>query len=89
VFEKRANDLQTKLYQEDPELAMELMLAEQTVWDIKVTPLECAFDNVMLDFIAHSCAQRRLNKIWYRKIGTGYWNFFKVNWKQNGHFIIP
>jgi hypothetical protein len=44
VFEKRANDLQTKLYQEDPELAMELMLAEQTVWDIKVTPLECAFD---------------------------------------------
>jgi len=89
VFEKRAIDLQTKLYQEDPEVAMELMLADQTVWDIQVTPLDCAFDNVMLDFISHSCAQRRLNKIWYKRIGTGYGNFFKVNWKQNGHFIIP
>ena len=78
IFEKRALDLQTKLYEEDPEVAMDLMLTEQTVWDITVSPLECAFDNAMLDFIAHSCAQRRLNKIWYKKIGASLGDFWMV-----------
>ncbi|XP_063435619.1 uncharacterized protein LOC134716540 [Mytilus trossulus] len=80
LFEKRAIDLQRKLYEEEPEVAMDLILTEQTVWNIKVSPLECAFDNAMLDFIAYSCAQRRLNKIWYREIGANledfWWNGF-------------
>ncbi|OPL33639.1 transient 3 receptor potential cation channel subfamily m member, partial [Mytilus galloprovincialis] len=77
TFEKRALDLQTKLYAEDSEVAMDLMLTEQKVWDIKVSPLECAFDNSMLDFIAHTCAQRRLNKIWYKQIGASLGDFWK------------
>ncbi|XP_071171553.1 transient receptor potential cation channel subfamily M member-like 2 [Mytilus edulis] len=77
IFAKRALDLQTKLYAEDSEVAMDLMLTEQKVWDIKVSPLECAFDNSMLDFIAHTCAQRRLNKIWYKQIGASLGDFWK------------
>lgn len=80
IFENRAIDLQRKLYEEEPEVAMDLILTEQTVWNIKVSPLECAYDNAMLDFIAYSCAQRRLNKIWYREIGANledfWWNGF-------------
>lgn len=61
---------------------MDLILTEQTVWNIKVSPLECAFDNAMLDFIAYSCAQRRLNKIWYREIGANLEDFWWVGDKQ-------
>ncbi|CAG2203521.1 unnamed protein product [Mytilus edulis] len=76
IFENRAIDLQRKLYEEEPQVAMDLILTEQTVWNIKVSPLECAFDNAMLDFIAYSCAQRRLNKIWYREIGANLEDFW-------------
>ena len=88
VFGKRVENLQTELYQKDSGMAMELMLTEQTVWDIEVSPLECAFDNAMLDVIAHSCAQRRLNQICYKSIGSSLGEFWKVIWNQKGLFII-
>ena len=88
VFGKRVENLQTELYQKDSGMAMELMLTEQIVWDIEVSPLESAFDNAMLDVIAHSCAQRRLNKIWYKSIGSSLGGFWKVIWNQKGLFII-
>jgi len=88
IFGKRVEDLQTQLYQKDPGIAMDLMLTEQIVWDIQVSPLESAFDNAMLDVIAHSCAQRRLNKIWYKSIGSSLGGFWKVIWNQKGLFII-
>lgn len=79
IFEQRSLDLQTILYKDDPEVAMDMMMADFTVWDIKVSPLECAYDNSMLDFIAHSCAQRCLNKIWYKRIGATLGDFWMVS----------
>ena len=79
VFAQRSLELQSVLYEEDPEFAMEMVIADCTVWDIKVNPLECAYDNAMLDFIAHSCAQRRLNKIWYKRIGSTLGDFWWVS----------
>ena len=88
MFGKRVEDLQTQLYEKDSEIAVDLMLTEQTVWDIQVSPLESAFDNAMLDVIAHNCAQRKLNKIWYKSIGSSLGGFWKVIWNRKGLFII-
>jgi hypothetical protein len=64
--------LQSFMYKEYPTEAMELMTTEFTVWDININPLQCAYDNDLYDFIAHPCAQRCLNKIWYNELGTNF-----------------
>ncbi|XP_071166748.1 transient receptor potential cation channel subfamily M member 1-like [Mytilus edulis] len=69
IYEERSVYLQSKLYEENAALAMELVVTEFSVWDITISPLECAHENMMLDFISQSCCQRRLNKIWYNDIG--------------------
>ncbi|XP_063431693.1 uncharacterized protein LOC134714381 [Mytilus trossulus] len=76
LFESRALHLQQRLYEDDAKLAMDLVITEGTVWNITISPLECAHENNMLDFIAHTSAQRRINKIWYNEIGAslgGVW----------------
>jgi hypothetical protein len=49
-----------------------LMTTEFSVWVISINPLQCAYDNDLYDFIAHPCAQRCLNKIWYNELGTNF-----------------
>ncbi|CAC5379290.1 unnamed protein product [Mytilus coruscus] len=77
LFAERAVDLQRRLYDADANLAMDLVITEETVWDITISPLECAHENSMLDFIAQTCPQRRLNKIWYNEIGASLGGFWK------------
>lgn len=79
IYEERSVYLQSKLYEENAGLAMELVVTEYTVWDITISPLECAHENMMLDFISHSCCQRRLNKIWYNDIGGSLKGVLKVS----------
>ena len=88
VFAQRSFDLLTILYEEKPEDAMKIIVTECTVWDIDVMPLECAYDNVMLDFISHSCVQRSLNKIWYEDIGATLGDFWWVRYYYFSHYII-
>lgn len=83
MFESRALHLQQRLYDDDAKLAMDLVITEGTVWNITISPLECAHENNMLDFIAHTSAQRRINKIWYNEIGASRGGVWKVK-----HFII-
>ncbi|CAC5398405.1 unnamed protein product [Mytilus coruscus] len=78
LFADRALDLQRRLYDADSNLAMDLVITEETVWDITISPLECAHENNMLDFIAQTCPQRRLNRIWYNEIGASLGGFWKV-----------
>ncbi|XP_052100154.1 uncharacterized protein LOC127734357 isoform X2 [Mytilus californianus] len=72
IYEERSVYLQSKLYEENAALTMELVVTDFTVWDITISPLECAHENMMLDFISQSCCQRRLNKIWYNDIGGSF-----------------
>jgi hypothetical protein len=65
VFGKRVENLQTELYQKDSGMAMELMLTEQIVWDIEVSPLESAFDNAMLDVKIEKLIFMWNHIIWY------------------------
>ncbi|CAG2199277.1 unnamed protein product [Mytilus edulis] len=78
IYEERSVYLQSKLYEENAVLTMELVVTEYSVWDITISPLECAHENMMLDFISHSCCQRRLNKIWYNDIGGSLKGVLKV-----------
>lgn len=71
--------MQSTLYKDHPKEAMELMTTEVSVWDIHISPLQCAYDNDLYDFIAQPCAQRCLNTIWYNKLGTNFWASAKVN----------
>ncbi|CAC5377436.1 unnamed protein product [Mytilus coruscus] len=72
IYEERSVYLQSKLYEENAALTMELVVTDFSVWDITISPLECAHENMMLDFISQSCCQRRLNKIWYNDIGGSF-----------------
>ncbi|XP_076102775.1 transient receptor potential cation channel subfamily M member-like 2 [Mytilus galloprovincialis] len=73
VFERRSLEMQSTVYKDHPKEAMELMTTEVSVWDIHISPLQCAYDNDLYDFIAQPCAQRCLNTIWYNKLGTNFW----------------
>ncbi|XP_063432252.1 transient receptor potential cation channel subfamily M member 2-like isoform X3 [Mytilus trossulus] len=77
LFADRALDLQSKLYDDDAELAMDLVITEQTVWDITSSPMQCAYEHDMLDVLAQTCPQRRLNKIWYIGISSSLGGFWK------------
>ncbi|CAG2231052.1 unnamed protein product [Mytilus edulis] len=54
------------LYEENGEGCMSLMNTEDKVWGIRVAPVECAFDNGMIDVVGHPCVQRLLNRVWYK-----------------------
>ncbi|CAG2199287.1 unnamed protein product [Mytilus edulis] len=78
IFADRALDLQSRLYDDDAELAMDLVITEQIVWDITISPMQCAYEQDMLDVLAQTCPQRRLNKIWYSGISSSLGGFWKV-----------
>ncbi|CAC5398402.1 TRPM2 [Mytilus coruscus] len=77
LFADRALDLQSRLYDDDAELAMDLAITEQIVWDITISPMQCAYEHDMLDVLAQTCPQRRLNKIWYSGISSSLGGFWK------------
>ncbi|XP_071166783.1 transient receptor potential cation channel subfamily M member 8-like isoform X2 [Mytilus edulis] len=77
LFAERALDLQARLYDDEPELAMDLVMTEQIVWDISISPMQCAYEHDMLNVLAQTCPQRRLNKIWYSGISSSLGGFWK------------
>ncbi|XP_052100146.1 transient receptor potential cation channel subfamily M member-like 2 [Mytilus californianus] len=77
IFADRAFDLQSRLYDDDAELAMDLVITDQIVWDITISPMQCAYEHDMLDVLAQTCPQRRLNKIWYSGISSSLGGFWK------------
>ncbi|CAC5398357.1 unnamed protein product [Mytilus coruscus] len=66
LFEKRALYLMNSLYEENNKGCMSLVNTEDKVWGIRVAPVECAFDNGMIDVVGHPCVQRLLNRVWYK-----------------------
>ncbi|XP_063431695.1 transient receptor potential cation channel subfamily M member-like 2 [Mytilus trossulus] len=77
LFADRALDLQSRLYDDDAELAMDLVITERIVWDITLSPMQCAYEHDMLDVLAQTCPQRRLNRIWYSGISSSLGGFWK------------
>ncbi|XP_052100114.1 transient receptor potential cation channel subfamily M member 2-like [Mytilus californianus] len=75
LFEKRALFLMNSLYEEDATRCMSLMNTESRIWGIRVAPVECAFDNGMIDVIGHPCVQRLLNRVWYKDTASMWRNW--------------
>ncbi|XP_071166792.1 transient receptor potential cation channel subfamily M member-like 2 [Mytilus edulis] len=77
LFEKRALFLMNSLYEENDEGCMSLMNTENKVWGIRVAPVECAFDNGMIDVVGHPCVQRLLNRVWYNDTASMWRDWIK------------
>lgn len=86
LFEKRALFLMNSLYEENDEGCMSLMNTENKVWGIRVAPVECAFDNGMIDVVGHPCVQRLLNRVWYNDTASMWRDWIKV--VLNDFFLI-
>ncbi|CAG2231055.1 unnamed protein product [Mytilus edulis] len=66
------------LYEENEIGCMSLMNTEDTVWGIRVAPVECAFDNGMIDVVGHPCVQRLLNRVWYKDSVANWSDWLKL-----------
>ncbi|CAG2208935.1 unnamed protein product [Mytilus edulis] len=77
LFEKRALFLMDSLYEENEIGCMSLVNTEDKVWGIRVAPVECAFDNGMIDVVGHPCVQRLLNRIWYKDTAAMWRDWMK------------
>ncbi|CAC5398367.1 unnamed protein product [Mytilus coruscus] len=80
LFEKRALELQNTLYDEDEKGCMSLVNTVDEIWGMSVGPIECAYENGMVDVIGHPCVQRLLNKIWYNDSAVQWPQWFKSLW---------
>ncbi|CAC5398354.1 TRPM2 [Mytilus coruscus] len=78
LFEKRALFLMNSLYEEDGMGCMSLMNTEDKVWGVRVAPVECAFDNGMIDVVCHPCVQRLLNRVWYKDTAAMWRDWMKI-----------
>ncbi|VDI16857.1 Hypothetical predicted protein, partial [Mytilus galloprovincialis] len=77
LFEKRALELQNILYDEDEKGCMSLVNSVDDIWGMSVGPIECAYENGMVDVIGHPCVQRLLSKIWYNDSAVQFPQWFK------------
>ncbi|CAC5413890.1 unnamed protein product [Mytilus coruscus] len=66
------------LYEDDATRCMSLMNTESRIWGIRVAPVECAFDNRMVDVIGHPCVQRLLNRVWYNNTASMWRDWLKL-----------
>lgn len=66
------------LYEDDATRCMSVMNTESRIWGIRVAPVECAFDNGMIDVVGHPCVQRLLNSVWYNNTASMWRNWLKV-----------
>ncbi|XP_076101187.1 uncharacterized protein LOC143070975 [Mytilus galloprovincialis] len=77
LFKKRALKLQNTLYDEDEKGCMSLVNSVDDIWGMSVGPIECAYENGMVDVIGHPCVQRLLSKIWYNDSAVQFPQWYK------------
>ncbi|KAK3091338.1 hypothetical protein FSP39_019071 [Pinctada imbricata] len=77
LFSDRCLELMTEMYDQNAKAAMKIVDTEVTIWGITSTPMTFAYENYEIDFVAHTCPQRRLNRIWYNKLAPDFVPFVK------------
>ncbi|KAK3089499.1 hypothetical protein FSP39_004098 [Pinctada imbricata] len=78
LFSDRCLEMLTEMYDQNAKAAMKIVDSEVKIWGIFSTPMTFAYENYEMDFIAHTCPQRRLNRIWYNKLAPDFKIFLKV-----------
>lgn len=66
------------MYEEDTNLAFDLMDTEANIWGIESSPLTFAYENFMYDVVAHTCSQKFMSSKWYSLAPDLKKNFLKV-----------
>lgn len=78
LFEQRCLTLMDKMSDENRDYAIELMETLVDVWGIHSSPLTFAYENDMLDIVAHPCSQRSMRDSWYNRLAPDFVPFLKV-----------
>lgn len=79
MFEQRCISLMDRMYEENEELAIDLMDTEANIWGIHSSPLTFAYENFMYDIIAHTCSQKFMNNRWWNNLEPDMESFLAVN----------
>lgn len=67
-----------KMSEENRNYAIKLMETIVDVWGIRSSPLTFAYENDMLDVVAHPCSQRSVRDEWYNDLAPGFFPFLWV-----------
>lgn len=67
-----------KMNEENRTYAMKLMDSIVTIWGIKSSPLAFAYENDMLDIVAHLSSQESVRYQWYNDIAPDFIHFLSV-----------
>lgn len=78
LFEERCINMLDRMYDEEPEHAVDVMDDEAMIWGVRSSPLIIAYENSMYDIVAHTCSQKHLNKQWYNNLAPDLKPFCKV-----------
>nr|XP_022311634.1 transient receptor potential cation channel subfamily M member 1-like [Crassostrea virginica] len=77
LFEERCINMLDRMYDEEPEHAVDVMDDEAMIWGVRSSPLIIAYENSMYDIVAHTCSQKHLNKQWYNNLAPDLKPFCK------------
>lgn len=66
------------MYKENTNIATYLVKTKTEVWGIHCSPLDFAYENVMLDVVAHKCSQQSMTSQWYNNLSPDTLVFLKV-----------
>lgn len=78
LFEQRCLTLMDRMSEENREYAIKLMGTLVNVWGISSSPLTFAYENDMLDVVAHPCSQRSVRDEWYNGLAPDFLPFLTV-----------
>lgn len=67
-----------KMSEENRTYAIYLMDTTVTLWGVKSSPLAFAYENDMLDIVAHPISQKSVRKQWYNNLAADFISFLKV-----------
>lgn len=83
LFEERCINLMDRMYEEDAEYATNVMDTGTEVWGIYCSPLDFAYENEMLNVVAHACSRRKMNRQWYNNLNpNNTMPFLQVNYDK-------
>lgn len=87
LFEQRCLTLMDRMSEENRDNTIKLMKTIVHVWGIRSSPQTFAYENDMLDVVAHPCSQRSVRDEWYNDLTPGILPFMTSAWKKKKKFI--
>lgn len=87
LFEKRCIGLMDCMYEENIEYATDLMDTNNEFWGIYCSPLDFAYENEMLNVVAHACSKRNMTRQWNKNLHPNTVPFIKAAFTNPKNFF--